>query len=180
MIWAWPAAPPCRGFLLYDGQPGNHSPVHHRLQEPSRYTSRYTITLSTTYFQRLRVPSVLFHVVESTCNPLTVTAEAAGSSPVVPAILFKHLRQTDVFAKRPKTSIHQLTAVAGVLSAENFALGSLRSDDRQLGRPTAPPLFSAYSVRPMLALFRGVFHAPPLRQNLCLLQPPAWSIFKPP
>ena len=66
------------------------------------------------------------------------------------------------------------------ISAENFAFGSLRSDDRQLGRPTAPPLFSGYSVRPMLALFRVVFHAPPLRQNLCLLQPPAWSIFKPP
>jgi hypothetical protein len=36
------------------------------------------------------VPSVLFHVVESTYNPLTVTAEAAGSSPVVPAILFEN------------------------------------------------------------------------------------------
>jgi hypothetical protein len=31
---------------------------------------------------------VLFHVVESTRNQLTVTAEAAGSSPVVPAIFF--------------------------------------------------------------------------------------------
>jgi hypothetical protein len=50
------------------------------------------------------------------------------------------------------------------ISAENFALGSLRSDDRQLGRPTAPPLFSAYSVRPMLALF--VLYST-RRQNLC-------------
>jgi YVTN family beta-propeller protein len=31
------------------------------------------------------VPSVLFHVVESTYKPLTVTAGAEGSSPVVPA-----------------------------------------------------------------------------------------------
>jgi hypothetical protein len=31
---------------------------------------------------------VLFHVVKSTCNPLTVTAEVASSSLVVPAILF--------------------------------------------------------------------------------------------
>jgi len=28
------------------------------------------------YLQCLAVPSVLFYVVESTCNPLTVTAEA--------------------------------------------------------------------------------------------------------
>ena len=30
--------------------------------------------------------------------------------------------------------------------AENFALGSLRSDDWQLGRPTAPPLLSVFRV----------------------------------
>jgi hypothetical protein len=30
------------------------------------------------------------------------------------------------------------------ISAENFALGSLRSDDWQLGRPTAPPLLSVF------------------------------------
>src|SRR5580700_5923735 len=32
------------------------------------------------------------------------------------------------------------------ISAENFALGSLRSDDWQLGRPTAAPLLSAFRV----------------------------------
>jgi hypothetical protein len=32
------------------------------------------------------------------------------------------------------------------ISAENFALGSLRSDDWQLGRPTAPPLLSVFRV----------------------------------
>src|SRR5258708_29570372 len=32
------------------------------------------------------------------------------------------------------------------ISGENFALGSLRSDERQLGRPTAPPLFSVFRV----------------------------------
>jgi hypothetical protein len=47
-------------------------------KEP-RYTSRYTITLSTTYFQGFAVPSVLFHVVESTYNPLTVTATVVRS-----------------------------------------------------------------------------------------------------
>jgi hypothetical protein len=31
------------------------------------------------------------------------------------------------------------------LSTEKFALGSLRSDDRQLGRPTASPLLSVFS-----------------------------------
>jgi hypothetical protein len=30
------------------------------------------------------------------------------------------------------------------ISGENFALGSLRSDDWQLGRPTAPPFFSVF------------------------------------
>jgi hypothetical protein len=34
------------------------------------------------------VPSVLFYVLESTWNPLTVTAEVASSSLVVPAISF--------------------------------------------------------------------------------------------
>jgi hypothetical protein len=37
-------------------------------------------------------PSVLFYVVESTYVPLTVTAEVASSSLVVPAILFKQLQ----------------------------------------------------------------------------------------
>jgi hypothetical protein len=32
------------------------------------------------------------------------------------------------------------------ISAENFALGSLRSDNWQLGRPTAPPLLSVFRV----------------------------------
>jgi len=32
------------------------------------------------------------------------------------------------------------------ISAENVALGSLRSDDRQLGRLTAPPLLSVFRV----------------------------------
>src|SRR5260370_30060157 len=32
------------------------------------------------------------------------------------------------------------------ISGENFALGSLRSDDWQLGRPTAPPLLSVFRV----------------------------------
>jgi hypothetical protein len=40
------------------------------------------------------VPSVLFYVVESTLNQLTVTAEAAGSSPVVPAIPFNKLEDS--------------------------------------------------------------------------------------
>jgi hypothetical protein len=31
------------------------------------------------------------------------------------------------------------------ISTEKFALGSLRSDDRQLGRPTASPLLSVFS-----------------------------------
>ncbi len=54
-----------------------HPEVRRRpgLTEYSRYTARYKITLSTTYFQGLAVPSVLFHVVESTDNLLTVTAE---------------------------------------------------------------------------------------------------------
>jgi hypothetical protein len=38
------------------------------------------------------VPSVLFHVVESTDVPLTVTAEVASSSLVVPAIFSNHLQ----------------------------------------------------------------------------------------
>jgi hypothetical protein len=38
------------------------------------------------------VPSALFYVVESTCNPLTVTAEVASSSLVVPAIFSNHLQ----------------------------------------------------------------------------------------
>ena len=32
------------------------------------------------------------------------------------------------------------------ISAENFGLGSLRSDDWQCGRPTAPPLLSVFRV----------------------------------
>ena len=32
------------------------------------------------------------------------------------------------------------------ISGEKFALGSLRSDDWQLGRPTAPPLLSVFRV----------------------------------
>jgi hypothetical protein len=32
------------------------------------------------------------------------------------------------------------------ISAENFALGSLRSDDWQLGRPAAPPVLSVFRV----------------------------------
>src|SRR5260370_38856775 len=32
------------------------------------------------------------------------------------------------------------------ISAENFALGSLRSDDWQLGRPAAPSLLSVFRV----------------------------------
>src|SRR5258707_32764 len=32
------------------------------------------------------------------------------------------------------------------ISAENFGLGSLRSDDWQCGRPTAPPLWSVFRV----------------------------------
>ena len=32
------------------------------------------------------------------------------------------------------------------IPGENFALGSLRSDDWQLGRPTAPPLLSVFRV----------------------------------
>src|SRR5258708_7116661 len=38
------------------------------------------------------------------------------------------------------------------ISAQNFALGSLRSDDWHLGRPTAPPLLSVFRVfTPVLA-----------------------------
>ncbi len=35
---------------------------------------------------------MLFHVVEGTCNPLTVTAEVASSSLVVPAIPLEYLQ----------------------------------------------------------------------------------------
>jgi hypothetical protein len=45
---------------------------------------------------------VLFHVVESTCNPLTVTAEAAGSSPVVPAISFQGVTGCDTENSNPQ------------------------------------------------------------------------------
>jgi hypothetical protein len=50
------------------GEPEATRPV--RLTEATRYTSRYTRALSMMYFQCLAVPSVLFHVVESTDNPL--------------------------------------------------------------------------------------------------------------
>jgi hypothetical protein len=45
---------------------------------PARYTPRYTIALPVMYFQCVIAPSVLFHVVESTCIPLTVTVEVAA------------------------------------------------------------------------------------------------------
>jgi hypothetical protein len=48
------------------------------------------------------MPSVLFHVVESTYNPLTVTAEAAGSSPVVPAISNQALTEMASSRRRHK------------------------------------------------------------------------------
>ena len=47
------------------------------------------------------MPSVLFQFVESTDNPLTVTAEAAGSSPVVPAI------PSRVYERLPRTAWEQ-------------------------------------------------------------------------
>jgi hypothetical protein len=53
------------------------------------------------HFQRLAVPSVLFYVVESTCNPLTVTAEVASSSLVVPAILSKGVIGRDTENSNP-------------------------------------------------------------------------------
>ena len=45
----------------------------------------------------------------------------------------------------------------GHISAENFALGSLRSDDGQLGRPTAYPVLSVFRV----------FSPPPYASSLC-------------
>jgi hypothetical protein len=45
----------------------------------------------------------LFYVVESTCNPLTVTAEVAGSSPVVPAILSKGVVGRDTENSYPQS-----------------------------------------------------------------------------
>ena len=51
------------------------------------------------------------------------------------------------------------------ISAENFALGSLRSDDWQLGRPTAPPLLSVFRV-----------FSPPNASSLpCCIDPPVTS-----
>src|SRR5580704_6157399 len=47
------------------------------------------------------------------------------------------------------------------ISAENFALGSLRSDDWQLGRPTA---------RPALSVFR-VFNPPSASSLPCCIDP---------
>jgi hypothetical protein len=48
------------------------------------------------------VPSVLFHVVESTYNPLTVTAEVASSSLVVPAIPNQALTPVEEFSRGHK------------------------------------------------------------------------------
>ncbi len=45
------------------------------------------------------------------------------------------------------------------ISTEDLALGSLRSDDWQLGRPTVPPLFVCLAVRP--CLFSSVLHRAP-------------------
>jgi hypothetical protein len=42
------------------------------------------------------------------------------------------------------------------ISTKKFALGSLRSDDWQLGRPTVPPLFVRLAVKPWL--FSSVLH----------------------
>ncbi len=47
------------------------------------------------------------------------------------------------------------------ISAENLALGSLRSDDWQLGRPTAPPLLSVF----------GVFSPPNASSLPCCIDP---------
>jgi hypothetical protein len=41
------------------------------------------------------------------------------------------------------------------ISTENLALGSLRSDDWQLGRPTAPPRFVCLAVETLLVFFRA-------------------------
>jgi hypothetical protein len=57
-----------------------------KLIATARYTSRCTIALPMMKYQRFGVPSALFYTIESTCYRLTLTAEAAGSSPVVPAI----------------------------------------------------------------------------------------------
>jgi hypothetical protein len=46
---------------------------------------------------------VLFHVVESTYNPLTVTAEVASSSLVVPAILSKRVTRRDTGNSYPQS-----------------------------------------------------------------------------
>ena len=51
------------------------------------------------------------------------------------------------------------------ISAENFALGSLRSDDWQLGRPTAPPVFSVFRV----------FSPPNVSSLPCCIDPPVTS-----
>ena len=63
-----------------------------RLPQSLRDTHRDTLAFPMVYFQGLTVPSVLFHVVESTCIPLTVTAEVASSSLVVPAIHSKAVK----------------------------------------------------------------------------------------
>jgi hypothetical protein len=51
------------------------------------------------------------------------------------------------------------------ISAETFALGSLRSDDWQLARPTAPPLLSVFRV----------LSAPKASSLPCCIDPPVSS-----
>src|SRR5260370_5609146 len=62
------------------------------------------------------------------------------------------------------------------ISGENFALGSLRSDDWQLGRPTAPPLLSVFRVfRPPNAS-SSVLYRPGAESRFCTGRARPWSL----
>jgi len=66
---------------------------------------------------------VLFDVVESTYNPLTVTAEVASSSLVVPAILSKRVTGRDTGNSNPQLNPQLLIhCCAHPYSVEEFAL----------------------------------------------------------
>jgi hypothetical protein len=101
------------------------------------------------YFQRLTVASVLFYVVESTLQPCPVTAEAAGSSPVVPAIHSKRVAPIPFFP-----AFHPLLCDSGhaarfysigdpVLAVNDYILSNDPvSSTRRHGFSAAPMLFA--------------------------------------
>jgi hypothetical protein len=68
------------------------------------------------------VPSVLFHVVESTYNPLTVTAEVASSSLVVPAILFANVYAAIILLRAMTTAVQCGFEVSGQKIAAHYAI----------------------------------------------------------